>query len=211
MDRPSRGFWAAPPLPAWLVPLLACTPTWEHPVWPHLGFQQKLRLRLQRPMTRSRHWGPDAMGTSNRGQEALRGRLTRARPVLPRSPGPGCPHTHCGISERGATHLGQLYQDWSPGGARPEGPEPRVPLPTPTPGRRGLRVGGDSHHGLPDRWPHTWGLGLDSCSGGNPGEHPHTREPSSYGGKGRELAVRVGRQASQTPTPPSGHTADLLC
>lgn len=43
----SWGFWVAPPLPAWLATLLACPPTWGHPAWPHLGFQQKLRLHLQ--------------------------------------------------------------------------------------------------------------------------------------------------------------------
>lgn len=112
------------------------------------------------------------MGTDN-GQEALRGGPTRA--------GQFCPHTRGGgWSERATAHLGRLHRDWSPGSAHPEGPEPRVTPPHPHRGPEGPEgAGGGSCQGLSASWPHTWGLGLDSCSGGNPGEHPHTREPSS--------------------------------
>lgn len=63
----------------------------------------------------------------------LRGRLTRAVATSAQTSQLMLPRTHSGISERCAAHRSQL----SPGSP---------PL---TPGRRGLRVNGDSHHGSP--------------------------------------------------------------
>lgn len=65
----------------------------------------------------------------------------------------------------------QLITNTSGISHRPSGPaEPRFPT-LPQPRTEGTE--GDP------TLPHTWGLGLDSCSSGNPGEDPYAREPSS--------------------------------
>lgn len=138
-----------------------CPPAGGHPALPYLGFQQKLRLHLQ---GKSCHRSPATMG-------------------------PGCQGTNKWCLDRPAHSWGFLrgvlpipascIQAGAQEAPPTEGPEPRAPIPTPTLGQRGLKEGGDSRHGLPAHWLRTWGLGLDSGSGGNPGEHPHPWEPSS--------------------------------